>query len=1267
MGDSYKSSLDFIYYNPIEKKGSYILSPKFIVDKTKHLMIRGGNFYAIWDEEIGLWSTDEYRAMKLIDAETRKAAAFYKEEYGRLQTDYLWDADSGTIEKWNKYTQKQMRDSWHKLDSKIVFHSDPAKIEDYASHRLPYDLSDEPHPAFDEMMSVLYKPTELHKIMWSVGAVLSGNSSKIQKFIVLYGEGGTGKSTVLHIIEKIFEEYTITFDAKSLGSNNGTFALAQFNSNPLVAIQHDGDLSRIEDNTKLNSLISHEEVEVNEKYTKNYSMKFDTFLFIGSNKPVKITDARSGLIRRLIDVRPTGDKIEPTHYDILNNQILKFEIGSIAKTCLECFLADPRYYDHYTPYDMMGSTNHLYDFVLDNLQEFQESEFMTLTRIWDMYKEYKTNAEIQYSRNRQQLKEDMKPFFREYRERTNINGTYFRKVYVGFREDRVIYVEKKEDETIPADRFTFAEGITSELDILAQDFPAQYSNEHGTPEKPWDDVTTTLKDLDTHKEHYVRVPENLIVIDFDIRDESGEKSFAKSLEAANNWPLTYAELSKSGKGIHLHYYYDGDPKELSSLYDDKIEIKVYTGKSSLRRRLTKCNIASIAHLAVGSLPIKKGGSSTLKDYTLKDEQHLRNRISQHLRKEVCPGTKPSIDMIKKCLDDAYDSGMKYDVSDMKIQVITFASKSTNHAAYCLAQSNQMQYKSKEEIEEGEYKKDDLVIFDLEVYPNLLLINWKFVGTPNTSIVRMINPSPESVLKLTEYKLIGYNNRRYDNHILYGRILGYNNEELFRLSQNIINGGKTSDALFGAAYNLSYTDIYDFAAVKQSLKKWEIDLGIHHEEMALPWDEPVPEELWPTVAKYCDNDVIATEAVWNHLQSDFTARKMLTEIAKAKGVDASLNTTTNSLTQKIVFGKEKHPELVFPAIEETFPDYRWERGPDGKMHNMYKDIDLGYGGYVCALPGFYTNVALLDIRSMHPSSIIIMNLFGEFTQNFKEIYDCRQLIKQERYDEAGELLHGVLKPYLGDKTTAKDLSYALKIAINAVYGQTSASYDNPFRDKRNYNNIVALRGALFMASLAEKVREKGFIVAHIKTDSIKIPEATPEIIDFCMKYAEKYGYVFEHEATYDKMCLVNNAVYICYHDGHWEATGKEFAVPYIMKTLFTHEKIEFEDYCIPFEVKKGKLYLDMNTEDEDAHDLQFIGRIGLFVPVKAAYGGILYRVQDDKYYAAAGTKGYYWQEAEKIRDRADIDEIIDKRYWADQAEASKHHIEEFVDFDTFYNT
>ena len=352
---------------------------------------------------------------------------------------------------------------------------------------------------------------------------------------------------------------------------------------------------------------------------------------------------------------------------------------------------------------------------------------------------------------------------------------------------------------------------------------------------------------------------------------------------------------------------------------------------------------------------------------------------------------------------------------------------------------------------------------------------------------------------------------------------------------------------------------------------------------------------------------------------------------------------------------------------AFPGYEFV---DGK--NMYRGTDLGKGGYVYAEPGMYQNVALLDIQSMHPSSIIGMNCFGEYTKRYKDIYDARILIKHHEYDKAKKLLNGLLAPYLDDEKKADDLSKALKLCLNSTYGLTSANFENPFRDIRNANNIVALKGALLMRTLQDEVQKRGFVVCHIKTDSIKIPDATPEIIQFCMDFANQYGYVFEHEATYDRMCLVNNAVYIAKykdgkHAGEWTATGTQFQIPYVFKTLFSKEPIEFEDLCETKEVKAA-LYLDMNEGlPKDEHDYVFVGKVGQFCPIKPGCGGgELVVKRNDKYDSATGAKGYRWLESETVKI-LEKENDIDRSYYNRLVDEAVETISKYGDFEWFVSS
>lgn len=895
--------LDFLMISTRStKRGVIEIYPKFIIKKSSDLMIRGGDFYAIWVEERGLWSTDEQDALSIIDKYLDQYAEENKGKFeGHVRVMHMWDAESGMIDTWHKYCQKQMRDSFHQLDDKLIFSNTKVSKKDYSSKRLPYPLEKGNVSAWDKLISTLYSPEERHKIEWSIGAIVTGDSKHIQKFMVFYGSAGTGKSTILNVIQKLFEGYYSVFDARALGSSSNSFALESFKTNPLVAIQHDGDLSRIEDNTRLNSLVSHELMTVNEKFKAAYSNRFNAFLYMGTNKPVKITDAKSGLIRRLIDVTPSGNKLTKREYDDVTKRI-DFELGAIAKYCEDIYRKDPGAYDDYVPVSMLGASNDFYNFVLDSYFTFKEQEDVPLKSAWELYKTYCDEANVPYPFSKRIFKEELKNYFRDYKDRYTKNDTRMRSVYIGFRADKFEDEEKEEVQTpkIKLIEFNSTESI---FDKDCGKYPAQYATSKGTPSKKWDNVTTTLDDINTKELHYVKVPENHIVIDFDIPDENGEKSLERNVEEASKWPPTYAEFSKSGKGVHLHYIYTGDPKKLSAIYADHIEVKVYSGKSSLRRKLTKCNNLPIATISSG-LPLK-GEDKVVNFEAIKTEKGIRTLIKKNLKKEIHPGTKPSIDFIYKILDDAYKSELKYDVSDMKPAVLSFAASSTHQADYCIKLVNKMQFKSEEpSLPVGSRPEDQIVFYDIEIFPNLFLVNWKYEGE-GKPVVRMINPKPAEIEELIKYKLVGFNCRRYDNHMLYARLMGYNNQQLFNLSQKIITEGK---GFFGEAYNISYTDVYDFAAKKQSLKKWEIELGIHHQELGLPWDQPVPEELWTQVAEYCDNDVIATEAVFHKLKGDFTAREILADLA-----GMSVNDTTNSLTTRIIFGKERHPDLVYTDL------------------------------------------------------------------------------------------------------------------------------------------------------------------------------------------------------------------------------------------------------------------------------------------------------------------------------------------------------------------
>lgn len=1281
------------------KRGTVEFYPEFVALNSKDLMIRGRAFYAIWDEEKGLWSRSEMDAIRLID-EQIIAYANSTEVDGRVSLQLLKNFSSKKLTEFQQYC-KTLADNYHDLDSKIIFSNTKTKKKDYVSRSLSYALEPGECPAYEELISTLYDVNERRKIEWTIGSIMTGDSKKIQKFLVFYGDPGSGKSTILHIMEDLFGEYQTPFDSKMLGMKNNAFALEMFRTNPLVAIQHEGDLSQIEDNARINSIVSHETMLVNEKFKTPYPLRFNTFMVLATNKPVKITDAKSGVLRRLIDVNPSGRKVPRKRYDFLIDQI-KFELGHIADHCIKVYRdLGPTYYDTYVPFSMMSVTNDFYNFMEENYFWFTEHpEGVTLNECWIRYKEYCSDANIPYPCKKMIFKAELKNYFDEFKERTNSSWN----IYRGFRKDKFDYKNKELEETEPSFETWLIFGKEESLfDKQFADCVAQYATKNDIPSKKWKRVGTRLSDLDTKKLHYVKVPENLIVIDFDLKNEKGEKDYELNLKAATKWPKTYAELSKSGSGIHLHYIYKGDVTKLSRVYDEDIEVKVFTGESSLRRCLTKCNDIPIAEISSG-LPLVRE-KKVIKEKQIKSERALRELIKKCLRKENHGHTKPEIDFIKHILDEAYESGLKYDVSDLRPSVQTFAVGSRNQPGYCLKLVSQMPFQSEEPSDNSEDYSEGgpIIFFDVEVFPNLFVIVWKKQG-PGNQYVKMINPTPTEVEELTKFKLVGFNNRRYDNHILYARMMGYTEQQLYELSQRIINDNDRN-SLFREAYNLSYTDIYDFlsAGNKMSLKKWEIKLDIHHQELGLPWDQPVPEDLWQKVADYCVNDVMATEAVWDANEADWKAREILADLS-----DLTVNDTTNQCTTKFIVGNDRNPQsqYVYTDLSTIFPGYQFDPFGIPKENyisgtkivsgkSIYRGEDPGEGGYVYADPGMYRGVVVLDVASMHPHSLIRLNLFGRtYTMRFKEIVDARIYIKRGEFDKARTILDGKLAKYLDDPEQADNLANALKTAINSVYGLTSAKFENKLKDPRNKDNIVAKYGALFMINLKHEVQERGYTVVHIKTDSIKIADADNDIIQFVMDYGNQYGYTFEHESTYQKICLVNDAVYIARyetaencqkkygyipknnqkHSYEWTATGAQFQVPYVFKTLFSKEPIILSDMCETKSVSTA-IYLDMAPDTEE-HDYRFVGKVGQFCPIKPGHGGgVLLRQGDNgKFGAVTGTKKqgkvakgepdiYYWLESETVK-LLGMEDSIDRGYYNAMVDEAVATISKYGDFERF---
>lgn len=1371
----------------------------------KDIMKKGGKFYAILDRDTGMWSTDESDVVPFIDREITRYIEkhFEKDSKGdyidsdglvitRVEAEYLDDSTTNRLKEFNIwFSNLPPNHNYVQLDTELTFKDETVTPEMHRSKRLMYNLSDDgPVEAYEKLMSVLYTEENRQKIEWCIGAVLSGESKKIEKMLVLYGDPGSGKSTILDLIKMIFSGYWSVFVAEELVNKTSQFATAAFKDNPLIAIQDDGSLYRIE-SPIINEIISHKDVMINEKGKQQYTIKSNAMLFLATNDTVDIHDTRLGITRRLLDVYPSGDKIPGKEYYALVSK-LPFEIGGIAKHCLDVFkILGKNYYDTYSPEEMINKTNYIRNFLFDNLGTYTSKPFITRN---DLYNDYVGYCEQSGIRGVDMFKftEQVKGYFEEYK-KTKWNGQKnLSNVFVGLKIAKVAGFDNpfSKYESEATGNWLTEESLdsdVSQLNLLYPNTPAQQATKKGGPCCSWDECRTRLCDVDCRELHWFKLPEDVIKIDFDLKDAEGNKSLELNLKAANKFPKTYAEISKSGCGIHLYYIYDGDPNELSRIYDENIEVKVSTGNNSHRRILTRCNSIPVNHISTG-LPLKE--KKPVVDNVPITVNGLRTTIKRCLAKEIHADTRSNVDWIYEVLERAYESGLIYDLSDMKEEVEDFCSKSTHQSEYCKKKFGFMKFKSKSiekvslkggkllidgkavedesavryyiqkvldqppcpervaelfdifkkaydagliydlsdmkqtiliytieatkdqndklvakiaemkmaSIEEGSYDDgynpdDPIIFFDFEVKPNMNLLCWKYRGKEN-KVMKVFNPTPQYIAEFfgldghSKKKIIGFNNKGYDNHIAYAIWLGKTPYEVFLISKAIIND-KNSKAKYREAKNLSYSDILDFMPEKIGLKKWEIRLKIPHQEFNRPWDEPIDESEWPALASYCENDVLATEAVFECEagQAAWKARNILVDLNNMLvGPGSNLNDSTNDLTTRLIVGDEKDPQkyFVYPDLSEEFPGYEYDQnGIDPERYvskdviisgkSIYRGYDPGEGGFVYAEEGMYGLSESDDSASHHPSTIKAKNGFGKFTPNFNRLLDLRLMIKHKEYDKIREQ-YPALSKYLNSDKDAKDLSYALKIAINSVYGLTAAKFTNKLRDPRNKDNWVAKRGALFMIDLMLNVKEQGYKVLHCKTDSIKVLDPDDNIRNYIYEYGKKFGYTFEVEHRFDRICLVNDAVYVCkYTDedvnedmaGKWDATGKQFQVPYVFKTLFSHEPIEFDDMC---ETKNTStaFYLDMNENlPEGEHDYVFIGKTGKFTPIKEGCGGgILYRDDGKGGYASAeSSKGFRWLESDTVLSLHKEDDI-DRSYYTKLVDKAVEKISKYGDLEAF---
>ena len=205
--------MDFYGIEVVEKERPlrWEIIPEFYNEDSDDMMIRGHDFYAVWDEESKMWSKNIMVIRRRIDNDIKVKYNQMKDTRAdgskqKIVPKYMRSDSSGSWHRFRRYIDG-LPDHFHQLDEKITFQDTVTEKHDYRSKRLSYSMHEGDISAYEELVSVLYAPEERAKFEWAIGSILAGDTKKIQKFIVFHGPMGSGKSTIMNLIEKLFGGY----------------------------------------------------------------------------------------------------------------------------------------------------------------------------------------------------------------------------------------------------------------------------------------------------------------------------------------------------------------------------------------------------------------------------------------------------------------------------------------------------------------------------------------------------------------------------------------------------------------------------------------------------------------------------------------------------------------------------------------------------------------------------------------------------------------------------------------------------------------------------------------------------------------------------------------------------------------------------------------------------------------------------------------------------------------------------------------------------
>jgi hypothetical protein len=427
-----------------------------------------------------------------------------------------------------------------------------------------------------------------------------------------------------------------------------------------------------------------------------------------------------------------------------------------------------------------------------------------------------------------------------------------------------------------------------------------------------------------------------------------------------------------------------------------------------------------------------------------------------------------------------------------------------------------------------------LVFDIECMPNWFLVAFRNVGTGKVAMYETYEGHPLDVAMLRKilntFKLVSFNGINYDIPVLSMAMTGASCEEIRKVSDAIIVGGKryweVARQFQFSVVEPNHIDIMEVAPGMGGLKLYGGRLNCQTlQDLPYGPDEMVTPEMREEMKAYCANDLDLTVGLYMKLLPQIELREKMTaqygldlrSKSDAQIAEAVIKSRVQEMTGKQLVRPEVKPWTRFNYITPDFISFQ-TRPLRETLHMVQESefkidnagtlvmpdtmanalIPIGNSVYRMGIGGLHSTEASTahhtdaenvlvdrDVASYYPSIILRCGFApAHMGENFTKVY------------------RGLVEERLAAKNSGNKLvADSLKIVINGGFGKLGSKWSILYSPELLIQ--VTVTGQLALLMLIELLEMNGIPVVSANTDGIviKCPRIKSDELELIIEHWE----------------------------------------------------------------------------------------------------------------------------------------------------------------------